>query len=312
MSLAVVAGTAVSCSQFAVAAATVNGEKISESEVERELDRVRSDPTFQDLVRRQADQVRGFARRQILTGLIRQEVLEQQARRMRLTVRPAQIERLLSEEAARSGMSVKQFLEQQNLSEEDGRQLAERIVREFELKALVARGAPIDARQVRAFYDENKTAFEQVHLARITTRTDSDARIAVQQLAAGADFAEVARARSVDSAARAGGDLGYVPASSLPTQVQGAIAQVEEGSISQPVQTATGFEVYRVLDRRVQPLRDVEGQIRSQIGGQAQEERFESWVRGHLVAARVVVNPQYGRFDRRALQVVAGPRRLPD
>jgi parvulin-like peptidyl-prolyl isomerase len=309
--LALVAVTA-SCAQLAVAAATVNGDKISEAEVERELDRVRSDPTFQDLVRRQADQVRGFARRQILSGLIRQQILEQQARNMRIAVRRAQVDRLLSEEAARAGMSVKQFLKQQNLSDDDGRTLAERVVREFELKSRIGQGAGVEAKDVQAFYNQNKAAFEQVHLARITTRSEADARGAVEQLASGDDFATVARARSIDQVARNGGDLGYVPSSSLPTEVQAALAQVEEGTISQPLQASGGFEVYRVLDRRVQPLSAVEGQIRAQIGSQAQDQRFEEWIRDHLAKARIVVNPQYGRFDRTSLQVVANTRRLPD
>src|SRR2546426_7896154 len=119
---------ASSCAQIAVAAATVNGDKISEAQVERELDRVRSDPTFQDLVKRQADQVRGFARRQILSGLIRQQILEQQARKMHVTITRGQTDRLLSDEASRQGMSVKQFLKQQNLSESDAHQLSERVV----------------------------------------------------------------------------------------------------------------------------------------------------------------------------------------
>src|SRR5260370_9480397 len=155
-----------SCSQIPVAAAQVNGAKISEAQVEKELDRVRSDPTFQDLVKRQADQVRGFARRQILSGLIRQQILEQEALRMHISVTSAQSDRLISDEAARSGMSVKQFLKQQNLSSADGRQLAERVVRQFELKTIVARDVAIDPKQVQAFYNQHKSPFEQVHLAR--------------------------------------------------------------------------------------------------------------------------------------------------
>src|SRR5438132_8455481 len=148
--IAVLAVAASSCSQIAVAAATVNGDKISEAQVEKELDRVRSDPTFQDLVKRQADQVRGFARRQILSGLIRQQILAQQARKLKVAVTSAQEDHLISDEAARSGMSVKQFLKRQNLSSSDGRQLAERVVREFELKSIVARDIAIDPKQVQA------------------------------------------------------------------------------------------------------------------------------------------------------------------
>jgi foldase protein PrsA len=300
-----------SCSQLAVAAATVNGSKISSAQVERELDRVRSDPTFQDLVRKQADQVRGFARRQILSGLIRQEILAQQARKLRISVTKAQIGRLLSDEATRAGMPVKQFLKQQNLTQTDANQLAERVVREFELKTIVARDVAIDPKQVQSFYNANKAAFEQVHLARITTRTQADANAVIQELAAGRDFATIARSRSVDAAARAGGDLGYVGTSSLPTEVQAAVTQVKSNGVTTPIQGAGGIEVYRVLARRTQPLAEVEGQIRSQIGGQSQDATFEAWVRNNLATSRIVVNPEYGRFDRSTLEVVAGTGQLP-
>src|SRR5438132_6054202 len=304
--IAVLSVAASSCSQIAVAAATVNGGKISEAQVERELDRVRSDPTFQDLVKRQADQVRGFARRQILSGLIRQEILAQQAKKMHLTINRAQTDRLLSDEANRSGMSVKQFLKQQNLSESDAQQLSERVVREFELKAIVARDVAVDPKQVQSFYNANKAAFEQVHLARITTRSEGDARAAIEELAAGRDFATVARNRSTDASARTGGDLGYTPTASLPSDVQAGLGQAKTGGLTPPIPTANGFEIYRLLDRRVQPLSAVEGQIRSQIGSQAQDATFESWVRKHLAQAKIVVNPQYGRFDESTLEVVAG------
>jgi parvulin-like peptidyl-prolyl isomerase len=306
-----VALLAASCSQIAVAAATVNGDKISEAQVESELNRVRSDPTFQDLVKRQADQVRGFARRQILSGLIRQEILAQQARKLHIKVTADQANRLLSDEAARSGMSVKQFLKSQNLSASDGRELAERVVREFDLKSIVARDVSVDPAQVQAFYNQNKAAFEQVHLARITTRTQADATAAVQQLAAGRDFSDVARRLSVDSAAKSGGDLGFASSSSLPTDVQAALSQVKTGGLTAPIQTVSGFEVYRLVDRRTQPLADVQDQIRSQIGGQSQDQTFEQWVRVHLEQAKIVVNPQYGRFDHTTLEVVAGNGQLP-
>jgi foldase protein PrsA len=309
--VALIALTAASCSQLAVAAATVNGDKISEAEVEHELDRVRSDPTFQDLVKTQADQVRGFARRQILNGLIRQEILAQQARLLHVDVTTAQADRLLSDQAAQSGMSVKQFLKQQNLSAADGRILAERVVREFELKSMVAANVPIDPKQVEAFYNQNKSSFEQVHLARITTRTEADARGVIQELASGRDFAEVARTHSVDDASRAGGDLGWVAPSSLPQDVQAAIAQIGANGLTEPIQTDNGFELYRVLDRRTQPLSAVRGQIQTQIGGQAQDAAFENWIRTRLAIARIVVNPEYGHFDRTTLQVVAGSSQLP-
>jgi parvulin-like peptidyl-prolyl isomerase len=304
--LAVLLATSLSCSQLAVAAATVNGDKISEATVERELDRVRSDPTFQDLLRRQADQVLGFARRQILSGLIRQQILEQQARRLRVVVTGAQADRLLSDEATRTGTSVKQFLKSQKLSLRDGHELAVRVVREFELKSIVIQETGVSAAEIQSFYDRNRSAFEQVHLARITTKTQADARAALEQVASGRDFADVAKARSTDAAASKGGDLGFVAMTTLPGDVQAALTQVQGAGLTTPLQTAGGFQVYRVIERRTQPLTDVASRIRSQLAGQSLDTRFEDWVRGYLASARVVVNPEYGRFDRQALAVVPG------
>jgi parvulin-like peptidyl-prolyl isomerase len=217
----------------------------------------------------------------------------------------------VSDEAARSGMSVKQFLKQQNLSEADGRELAVRVVREFDLKSVVAQNVSVDPTQIKTFYNQNKAAFEQVHLARITTKDAAGARNAIEQLASGRDFADVARTLSIDSAAPSGGDLGYTSTSSLPTDVQAALSQVKTGGLTAPIQTANGFEVYRLLDRRTQPLADVQDQISSQIGSQSQDQVFENWVRKYELQARIVVNPQYGRFDKTTLEVVAGNGQLP-
>jgi parvulin-like peptidyl-prolyl isomerase len=114
------------------------------------------------------------------------------------------------------------------------------------------------------------------------------------------------RARSVDSAAKSGGDLGFVATAALPNDVQAAIAQVSGSGLTTPLQTSGGFVFYRVTDRRTQPLKDVAAQIRSQLTGQSADARFENWVRVQLSSARVVVNPEYGRFDRATLEVVPG------
>jgi foldase protein PrsA len=238
--------------------------------------------------------------------MIRQQILTQQAQRLRVNVTSAQTDRLLNDEAARTGMPVKQFLKQQKLSRSDADELATRVVREFELKSIVVQDSRIGDNEVRSFYDQNRANFEQVHLARITTRTQADARAALEQVASGRDFAEVARSRSADSAAKSGGDLGFVPTTSLRNDVQAAIAQVSGAGLTTPLQTSGGFQIYHVIDRRTQPLKDVAAQIRSQLTGQSVDARFENWVRVELSSARVVVNPEYGRFDRATLEVVPG------
>ena len=298
------------CSTFAVAAATVNGQKITESQVESELDRVRADPTFQDLLQRQADQLRGVARRNILTGLIRQQVLSQEAERRDITVSQRQIDRLIAQEARRQGLSVEDFRKAQNLSEADARVIGERIVRQFELRGRVIKDVRVAESKIRSAYDAQKEAFVEYRVFRITVESAADARSAIREINGAATFEEVARRRSTDNLADDGGDMGFVPMASLPSQAQSALENAADGDVTQPVASANGFEIYRRTDKRSQDLADVRDELRSQLVDQAREQEFETWLGRRLRDAAIVVNPKYGRFDRRTLQIVPGDGEL--
>jgi parvulin-like peptidyl-prolyl isomerase len=309
LALALVALISTSCSTFAVAAATVNGQKISESQVESELDRVRNDPTFKELLQSQADQLRGVARRNILTGLIRQKILEQEASKRHVRVKREAVDRLISQEARRQGVSVEEFRRSQNLTEADARVIGERIVRLFELRRRVVRNVDVDNDDVRKAYEAQKEAFVEVHLLRITVRTTRDARRVLERLE-DSTFSEIARRSSIDDLARKGGDMGYVPLTTLSSQAQGALNNVSDGGVTDPIPVANGFEIYRLLDKRSRDFSDVRSDLRAQLADQARERRFEQWLGHRLQSARIVVNPKYGRFDASALQVVPGERKL--
>lgn len=299
-----------SCSTFAVAAATVNGQKITEAQVESELDRVRGDPTFQDLLKRQADQLRGVARRNILTGLIRQQILSEEARRRNIRVTRAQIDRLIAQEARRQGLSVEDFRKAQSLSESDARIIGERIVRQFELRSRVIKDVKVDESRIRGAYEAQKEAFVEVHVFRITVRSERDARRALDEINGDATFAEVAEKRSTDSLASEGGDMGYVPLTTVSSQAQAAIENASEDGLTQPIAAPSGYEIYRVTDRRSRDFADVRDELRSQLADQAREQEFEQWLGRRLRSASIVVNPKYGRFDPRTLQIVPGTGEL--
>lgn len=295
-----------SCSTFAVAAATVNGHKITEAEVEAELDRVRSDPTFQDLLQRQANQLRGVARRNILTSLIRQSILDQEARRRGVNVTRAQVDRLIRQEAERQGLSVEAFRKANNLSEQDAQTIGERIVRLFELRRRVVTDVDVDDAAVRDAFEAQREALVEYNLLRITTRTEPDARRVLEDIEDGATFAELASERSIDDLAEDGGDMGWVAATSLPGQALDAIQRTGTGGLTDPIQGAGGFEIYRVVDERERGFDDVEDELRAQLVDQARESEFDGWLSRRIRAAAIVVNPKYGRYDGDALQVVPG------
>jgi parvulin-like peptidyl-prolyl isomerase len=292
---------ATSCSTLAVAAATVNGEKISEAEVESELDTLRDDPIFGEALKRDPD-TRGQRRREILTELIRQKVSEQEAHRLKIRVSRTQIDSLIEREALARGTTVTELLAQENLTQQDARRIAGRAVRRFELVERVVRGVDVDEKTVREAYEGQQESFVEVHLSRITVGDEAEARDVLEQLSGGADFAAVAAEHSTDQLAERGGDMGYVPLSELDVEVQGAIGRAVEGGLTDPIraQGEEAFEVYRLVDRRTKSFEDVAPQIRAGLTQQERDQRFEEWLADRVRGAKVVVNPKYGRFDRRA------------
>lgn len=141
----------------------------------------------------------------------------------------------------------------------------------------------IDETTLRAEYDASVAEYtiqEQVKARQILLRlpptvTDeekaakrADAEAALVQLSAGEDFAGLAEELSDDPSSTAGGDLGWV---TRGRQVEGfdeAAFGLEPGDTSGVVETAFGFHIIRVDERRaeqVQPFEEVRGQLEQRL-----------------------------------------------
>jgi parvulin-like peptidyl-prolyl isomerase len=104
--------------------------------------------------------------------------------------------------------------------------------------------------------------------------------------------------------------MGYVALTTLSSQAQAAIENASSDGVTQPIAAPSGYEIYRVTDRRSRDFSDVREELRSQLADQAREQEFEQWLGRRLRSADIVVNPKYGRFDARTLQIVPGKAEL--
>ena len=88
----------------------------------------------------------------------------------------------------------------------------------------------------------------RVRLAHIELADEATAIEASEALAAGADFAEVARSRSRAPDAADGGDLArYFGFGDLPEALAAGVGNIEVGEVSDIIPTGRGFEIVRVL-----------------------------------------------------------------
>ena len=72
----------------------------------------------------------------------------------------------------------------------------------------------------------------------------------VEQLKKGAAFAAYARQYSEASTAAVGGDLGWVRAEQLPEPLAQAVAQMQSGQLSTPIQVSGGYSLIALVDQR--------------------------------------------------------------
>ena len=79
---------------------------------------------------------------------------------------------------------------------------------------------------------------------------EETALLVYKKLSEGADFAAIAAQYSSGETALSGGDLGWRKAAQLPTLFSDTVLEMKKGEISQPIRSASGYHIIKVLDVR--------------------------------------------------------------
>ncbi len=138
---------------------------------------------------------------------------------------------------------------------------------------------------LRAQYQQGLNAMEvegdsrvQRQIAHILLEGSSTEEIAEVQekINQGVDFSELARQYSDDlGSSEQGGDLGYVPADSLPEAFQSVVPNLAQGEVSEAVQTDAGTHFIKLLEERNSELPSFEEQ-RDQLARQLKRGEAEN------------------------------------
>jgi len=92
---------------------------------------------------------------------------------------------------------------------------------------------------------------EEIAASHILVDSEDKAKELHAKIAAGADFAQVAKENSTDTGSKdQGGSLGYFGRGQMVPEFEAAAFKLEKGQISDPVHTSFGWHIIRVDDRR--------------------------------------------------------------
>jgi peptidyl-prolyl cis-trans isomerase C len=139
---------------------------------------------------------------------------------------------------------------------------------------------------VAAAYDETFAKAApgvEWNAAHILVKTKEEAEAIIAELGAGGEFATLAQKSSDGPSAANGGDLGWFGAGMMVAPFETAVAALEKGAVSAPVETQFGWHVIKLLDTRqtaVPPLAEVRGEIEQTLQRAALEARIAELSQG--------------------------------
>lgn len=122
------------------------------------------------------------------------------------------------------------------------------------LHKVLSESEPEEA-ELKNIYDKEYNKPRLEYKARhILVRDEAEAKAIIEELKGGKDFIELAKEKSIDPSAQAGGDLNWFSLGAMVAPFSDAVAKMSKGDVSaEPVQSKFGWHIIRLDDQRALP-----------------------------------------------------------
>ncbi len=224
-----VAILATACSNADEVVASVNGEPISKDEL-------------YDVLVKQGGQ-------QALEMIIMKKILRMESDKQEIQISEEDVGKEIEEMAEQYG-GEEAFNQIMNMYGYDAEDIKEDVKMSLMIEGLIKPRIDISQDEMKEYFDKNMQEFEteeQVEVNHILVETEDTAAEVKSKLDDGADFAELAKEYSTDESTKDfGGALGAVKRGEMVTEFEKAAFSLQEGGISQPVNTEYGYHIIQV------------------------------------------------------------------
>lgn len=282
---------------------TVNGEAITNEQIEQEMERLRQD--YVRMFAEQPEEQRENTLREWSQENLIEQVLLRQAAERSVTIPDEQIDRELNRLYEQSGGKAK-FCADNDITTEKEKQLRDDLraqlqVRTF-IEQLCAKLPAPGEKEIEKYYRANIEKFtipEMVHAAHIvrhhgpklnakTLREEMEKVHA--RLETGEDFAALASEHS--DCPDNSGDLGWFARGKMVPLFEEQVFALEPGQVSGVFDTEFGYHIARVIERKAAipcPLRDVREVIVRELSEEMKNKRIENFLDGEKPKADIQI-----------------------
>ncbi len=286
----------------AVPAATVNGAAVSGQAFVHELDLMQANAKFfaAKTTQREAQNLKtagtapgtvdtSFAV-SVLQGLIDSSLLHQEVERRKLKA---------DDQCTTSAQSDVQdhIAGFQDFPQDYRRTLVARDLDRLLLEADLAGQPCVVADPVTTYFENHKSDFDSFCLAVIVVANPETAAKIKADLDEGEDFADLAKANSLDpNSAANGGEIGCLSRAELADQVAEGITAAKPGGIAGPYDLQGASFLIKVLSRKPNTLEAVRERV-AEVANLAVTRAYQTWLQKARATSLITVDGRIGRWD---------------
>lgn len=285
--------------------AIVNDIPITETDVTLEVKRIQ----FQaKAMQKPLDQSMMLSMREkVIDSLINRELLLQQSKAKGITTNESDIDNSIDQIKRRleAGQSFESLMEEMGITMETMRtQVGQASAIQKLLEVEVYPQAIVSEKDSRIFFENNPQYFkkpEEVKASHILIQVAPDAsdeeKLAAREkiediqkkIAAGDDFANLARQYSEGPSSTNGGDLGYFDRKKMVKPFSDAAFELKPGQVSNIVETRFGFHLIKVYDKKAKSTYEFED-IKGRLGEILQQQKIQEETVRYLEVLRRTAN----------------------
>lgn len=267
-------------------AATVNGKKIYEDEVEKRFEILKGQYQTNGEMDGNAEKE---LKESVIDSLINEILITEEAARQNVEVSKEEVNSRIGEVKGNfpDEKSFFKALEENKMNLADFEKEIEKSLVMQKMMDKVMTGIKVTDEEVKKHYEENKESFvesEQIHSKHILLKDEETAKKVLTELKDGSDFAKLASKHSTDPGSKdKGGDLGWMGRDQLVPEFAEAAFNLQIGQLSDPVKSQFGYHIIVVEEKKEATQRsfeDVKGDIKQILLENKRSEKFQKWIEG--------------------------------
>ena len=278
--------------------AVVNQEIIILSEVEKVAGLYKEEIKAEDRWERQEQVQRVF--RKALDNLIEEKLLDQEVKKAGIKVTGKEVEGAIDDIKKRNDITqegLEKALANEGLSFEAFKKQIEKRLQRMKLLQWAMKVEPkIGEKELRDFYQRNINQYrmeESYRPSHILFAIPKEAtpqevleirkkcQMVLEKIKRGEDFGEMALLYSEDTSSKDRGDLGFVKRGELLPAFENEALHLQIGEVSGIVQTAFGFHLIKLLDRKggtPSPFEEIKERVQADYYEAEAEKAFKQFI----------------------------------